>query len=188
MTTYDPVTLDAVAVTDPNGHTTRLLRDGLRRVVQTIDGAGRITAQRDHRFSRGISSASVYDRARPNRQTDIAYSSRDGHKDLSADGHRVITRGTGDSIREGVSLATGRSLCRGIRRGCGSARQRARTAHHRLSSQLRAQIFAPPLIPWPAATGSRAPVPFPITSTPEGNGRSGLRQTHAWRRAGYPAT
>ena len=106
MTTFDPVTLDAVAVTDPNGHTTRLLRDGLRRVVQTIDGAGRITAQRDHRFSRGISSTSVYNQARPNRQADIAYLSRDGHKDLSADGHRVITRGTGDSVREGVSLAT----------------------------------------------------------------------------------
>ena len=106
LRTYDPVTLDATALTDANGHTTRFLRDGLRRVVQTIDGAGRITAQRDHRFSRGISGTSGYRSNRPNRQTDIAYPSRDGHKDLSADGHRAITRGTGDSIEEGVSLAT----------------------------------------------------------------------------------
>ncbi len=106
MTTWDPVTLDAVAVTDPNGHTTRLLRDGLRRVVQTIDGAGRLTAQRDHRFSRIVSGASVYNRARPNRQADIAYPSRDGHKDLSKDGHRTVTRGTGAALEEGVSLET----------------------------------------------------------------------------------
>lgn len=106
MTTYDPVTLDAIAVTDPNGHTTRFLRDGLRRVVQTIDGAGRITAQRDHRFSRGISGTSAYNRASPNRQADIAYPSRDGHKDLSADGHQSVTRGSGDRIEEGVSLST----------------------------------------------------------------------------------
>ena len=106
MTTFDPVTLDAVAVTGPNGHTTRLLRDGLRRVVQTIDGAGRIIAQRDHRFSRGISSTSVYNQARPNRQADIAYLSRDGHKDLSRNGHRTVTRGTGVVLEEGVSLVT----------------------------------------------------------------------------------
>ena len=104
LRTYDPVTLDATALTDANGHTTRFLRDGLRRVVQTIDGAGRVTAQRDHDFSRTASS--VYNVNHPNRQTDIAYPSRDGHKDLSADGHRDITRGTGDSIEEGVSLAT----------------------------------------------------------------------------------
>ena len=76
MTTWDPVTLDAVAVTDPNGHTTRFLRDGLRRVVQTSDTRGRITAQRDHRFSRGIGGFSAYNSARPNRQTVIAYPSR----------------------------------------------------------------------------------------------------------------
>ena len=83
MTTYDPVTLDATAVTDPNGHTTRYLRDGLRRVVQTIDGAGRVTAQRDHDFSRTTSGTSVCNSAHPNCRTDIAYLSRDGHKDLS---------------------------------------------------------------------------------------------------------
>ena len=106
MTTFDPVTLDAMALTDQNGHTTRFLRDGLRRVVQTIDGAGRIIAQRDHRFSRGISSTSVYNQARPNRQADIAYLSRDGHKDLSRNGHRTVTRGTGAVLEEGVSLVT----------------------------------------------------------------------------------
>ncbi|MYG14999.1 MAG: hypothetical protein F4207_01040, partial [Gemmatimonadetes bacterium] len=106
MTTYDPVTLDAIAVTDANGHTVRYARDGLRRVVQTTDGAGRLTAQRDHRFSRGISATSAYNTSRPNRQTDIAYLSKDGHKDLSKDGHRVITRGTGDRLEEGVSLET----------------------------------------------------------------------------------
>ena len=115
MTTWDPVTLDAVAVTGPNGHTTRLLRDGLRRVVQTVDGAGRLTAQRDHRFSRTVGGASVYNQAIPNRQADIAYPSRDGHKDLSRNGHRTVTRGTGGTggtggagavIEEGVSLAT----------------------------------------------------------------------------------
>ncbi len=110
MTTWDPVTLDAVAVTDPNGHTTRFLRDGLRRVVQTSDTRGRITAQRDHRFSRGIGGFSAYNSARPNRQTVIAYPSRDGHKDLSRDGHRIVARGTalkeGNALEEGVSLET----------------------------------------------------------------------------------
>ncbi len=106
MTTFDPVTLDAVAVTDANGHTVRYARDGLRRVVQTSDGRERQTAQRDHAFSRGISGTSAYNTSRPNRQTDIAYPSRDGHKDLSKDGHRVITRGTGDRLEEGVSLET----------------------------------------------------------------------------------
>ena len=106
MTTFDPVTLDAIAVTDANGHTVWYARDGLRRVVQTTDGAGRLTAQRDHRFSRGISGSSAYNTSRPNRQTDIAYLSRDGHKDLSKDGHRVITRGTGDRLEEGISLET----------------------------------------------------------------------------------
>ncbi|MYH19760.1 MAG: hypothetical protein F4132_11695, partial [Gemmatimonadetes bacterium] len=110
MTTYDPVTLDATAVTDANGHTVRYARDGLRRVVQTTDGAGRLTAQRDHAFSRGISGTSAYNTSRPNRQTDIAYLSRDGHKDLSKDGHRIITRGTalteGITLEEGVSLET----------------------------------------------------------------------------------
>ena len=106
MTTWDPVTLDAVAVTDPNGHTERYARDGLRRVVQTIDGKGRLTVQRDHRFSRGIGGTSAYNTARPNRQTDIAYPSRDGHKDLSGDGHRVVARGTGSRLEEGVSLET----------------------------------------------------------------------------------
>ena len=106
MTTFDPVTLDAMAVTDANGHTERYLRDGLRRVVQTMDGRGRLTGQRDHRFSRGISGTSAYNTSRPNRQTDIAYPSRDGHKDLSKDGHRVVTRGTGDRLEEGVSLQT----------------------------------------------------------------------------------
>ena len=104
MTTYDPVTLDATAVTDANGHTVRYARDGLRRVVQTTDGAGRLTAQRDHRFSRGISGSSAYNTARPNRQTDIAYLSRDGHKDLSENGHRILVRRTGDRLEEGVSL------------------------------------------------------------------------------------
>ena len=108
MTTFDPVTLDAVAVTDANGHTERYLRDGLRRVVQTSDSKGRLTAQRDHAFSRGISGTSAYNTARPNRQTDIAYLSRDGHKDLSRDGHRTLVRGSGDRLEEGVSLeATG---------------------------------------------------------------------------------
>ncbi|MYH17773.1 MAG: hypothetical protein F4132_01545 [Gemmatimonadetes bacterium] len=108
MTTYDPVTLDATAVTDANGHTVRYARDGLRRVVQTTDGRGRLTAQRDHAFSRGISGTSAYNTSRPNRQTDIAYPSKDGHKDLSKDGHRVITRtpGGGNTLEEGVSLAT----------------------------------------------------------------------------------
>ncbi len=106
MTTFDPVTLDAMAVTDANGHTVRYSRDGLRRVVQTTDGRGRLTAQRDHRFSRGISGTGAYRSNRPNRQTDIAYPSRDGHKDLSKDGHRVVTRGTGDRLEEGVSLQT----------------------------------------------------------------------------------
>ncbi|MCY3713101.1 MAG: hypothetical protein OXH02_07415 [Gemmatimonadetes bacterium] len=110
MTTYDPVTLDAVAVTDANGHTVRYARDGLRRVVQTTDGAGRLTAQRDHRFSRGISATSAYNTSRPNQQTDIAYLSRDGHKDLSRDGHRTLVRGTalteGITLEEGVSLET----------------------------------------------------------------------------------
>ncbi|MXW04498.1 MAG: hypothetical protein F4Z81_05455 [Gemmatimonadetes bacterium] len=106
MTTYDPVTLDAIAVTDANGHTVRYARDGLRRVVQTSDLKGRLTAQRDHAFSRETSGVSAYNTARPNRQTDIAYPSRDGHKDLSMDGHRVITRGTGDRLEEGVSLET----------------------------------------------------------------------------------
>ena len=107
MTTWDPVTLDATALTDPSGHTTRFLRDGLRRVVQTIDGAGRLMGQRDHDFSRTASGFSVYNVNHPNRQTDIAYPSRDGHKDLSRDGHRVITRSTGISLEEGVSMATG---------------------------------------------------------------------------------
>ena len=106
MTTYDPLTLDAVAVTDANGHTVRYARDGLRRVVQTSDSRERLTAQRDHAFSRGISGTSTYNTARPNRQTDIAYPSKDGHKDLSENGHRVITRGTGDRLEEGVSLET----------------------------------------------------------------------------------
>ena len=106
MTTFDPVTLDAVAVTDANGHTVRYARDGLRRVVQTTDGAGRLTAQRDHRFSRGISATSAYNTSRPNRQTDIAYLSKDGHKDLSKDGHRTLVRGSGDRLEEGVSLET----------------------------------------------------------------------------------
>ena len=106
MTTWDPVTLDAVAVTDPNGHTERYLRDGLRRVVQTSDTRSRITTQRDHRFSRGIGGFSAYNTARPNRQTVIAYPSRDGHKDLSKDGHRTLARGTGDRLEEGVSLET----------------------------------------------------------------------------------
>ena len=106
MTTYDPVTLDAIAVTDANGHTVRYARDGLRRVIQTTDGRGRLTAQRDHAFSRGISAASTYSTARPNRRTDIAYPSRDGHKDLSKDGHRTLVRGAGDRLEEGVSLAT----------------------------------------------------------------------------------
>ena len=110
MTTWDPVTLDAVAVTDPAGHTERYLRDGLRRVVQTSDGKGRITAQRDHRFSRGIGGTSAYNTAGPNRQTVIAYTSRDGHKDLSRDGHRTLARGTalkeGNALEEGVSLET----------------------------------------------------------------------------------
>ncbi|MCY3772042.1 MAG: hypothetical protein OXG98_08485 [Gemmatimonadetes bacterium] len=105
MTTFDPVALDAIAVTDANGHTVRYLRDGLRRVVQTIDGKGRLIAQRDHAFSRGGGS-SAYSTGRPNRQTDIAYPSRDGHKDLSKDGHRTLVRGTGDRLKEGVSLAT----------------------------------------------------------------------------------
>ena len=65
-----------------------------------------MTAQRDHDFSRTTSSFSVYNTAHPNRQTDIAYLSRDGHKDLSRDGHRVITRSAGVSLEEGVSLAT----------------------------------------------------------------------------------
>ncbi len=107
MTTFDPVSLDAIAVTDPNGHTTRFLRDGLRRVFQTVDGTGRVVAQRDHDFSREISGTSTYNTARPNRQTDIAYRSRDGHKDLSKDGHRIVARGTGDRFEEGVSLETG---------------------------------------------------------------------------------
>ena len=106
MTTWDPVTLDAIAVTDANGHTERYLRDGLRRVVQTSDGKGRITAQRDHAFSRGISGASAYNAGTPNRQTDIAYPSREGHKTLSRDGHRTIAPGTGDRLEEGVSLET----------------------------------------------------------------------------------
>ncbi|MCY3771229.1 MAG: DUF6443 domain-containing protein [Gemmatimonadetes bacterium] len=110
MTTFDPVTLDAMAVTDANGYTVRYLRDGLRRVVQITDGAGRLTAQRDHRFSRGISATSAYNTSRPNRQTDIAYPSRDGHKDLSRDGHRTLVRGTalteGITLEEGVSLET----------------------------------------------------------------------------------
>ena len=110
MTTFDPVTLDAVAVTDANGHTVRYARDGLRRVVQTTDGRGRLTAQRDHAFSRGISGTSAYNTSRPNRQTDIAYPSRDGHKDLSKDGHRTLVRGTalaeGITLEEGVSLET----------------------------------------------------------------------------------
>ena len=49
---------------------------------------------------------SAYRPDSPNRQTDITYPSLVGHKDLSADGHRAITRGTGDRIEEGVSLAT----------------------------------------------------------------------------------
>ena len=110
MTTWDPVTLDATALTDPNGHTERYLRDGLRHVVQTSDTRGRITAQRDHRFSRGIGGFSAYNTARPNRQTVIAYTSRDGHKDLSRDGHRTLARGTalkeGNALEEGVSLET----------------------------------------------------------------------------------
>ena len=43
-------------------------------------------------------------------QTDIAYPSRDGHKDLSNDGHRVVIRAPagGNALEEGVSLeATG---------------------------------------------------------------------------------
>ena len=106
MTTYDPVTLDAVAVTDANGHTVRYARDGLRRVVQTSDGRGRLTAQRDHAFSRGISGSSAYNTARPNRQTEIAYLAKDGHKDLSENGHRTLVRGSGDRLEEGVSLET----------------------------------------------------------------------------------
>ncbi|MDE2726623.1 MAG: DUF6443 domain-containing protein, partial [Gemmatimonadota bacterium] len=106
MTTFDPVTLDAVTVTDANGHTVRYARDGLRRVVQTTDGRGRLTAQRDHRFSRGKSGTSAYNTSRPNRQTDIAYPSKDGHKDLSRDGHRTLVRGSGDRLEEGVSLET----------------------------------------------------------------------------------
>ena len=106
MTTFDPVTLDAVAVTDANGHTVRYARDGLRRVVQTTDGRGRLTAQRDHRFSRETSGVSAYNTARPNRQTDIAYPSKDGHKDLSENGHRTLVRGSGDRFEEGVSLET----------------------------------------------------------------------------------
>ncbi len=74
--------------------------------MQTSDTRGRITAQRDHRFSRGVSGASAYQASRPNRQTDIAYPSRDGHKDLSKDGHRTLARGTGDRLEEGVSLQT----------------------------------------------------------------------------------
>ena len=106
MTTYDPVTLDAVAVTDANGHTVRYARDGLRRVVQTSDSRERLTAQRDHRFSRGKSGTSAYNTSRPNQQTDIAYLSKDGHKDLSKDGHRTLVRGSGDRLEEGVSLET----------------------------------------------------------------------------------
>ena len=106
MTTYDPTTLDAAAVADENQRTVRYLRDGLGRVLQIRDGRGRGLAQIDRDFSRTTSAASVYRPARPNRQTDIAYPARDGHKDLSADGHRAITRGTGDRIEEGVSLAT----------------------------------------------------------------------------------
>ena len=106
MTTYDPVTLDAVAVTDANGHTVRYARDGLRRVVQSTDLKGRLTAQRDHRFSRGISGTSFYNTNAPNRQTDIAYLSKYGHKDLSENGHRTLVRGSGDRLEEGVSLET----------------------------------------------------------------------------------
>ena len=104
MTTYDPATLDAASVADENQRTVRYLRDGLGRVLQIRDDQGRVLAQRDRDFSRTVSGASVYKPARPNRQTDIAYPARDGHKDLSRDGHRVVA--PGPALEEGASLAT----------------------------------------------------------------------------------